>query len=426
MRDHFAELKMQLVLPLALTQHQYPQGTSPLTGVSCMLFKREPILNRELDLPCGMSTCQLSVKPFSRIRENLACGFELQPEVRSMPVRAARSEKAAVCDHSTEENALKRSPKVIVCVGGPPLSAKVIPHAHAIASTLGAELVLTHVIESDKSQYSPFDPVDWDMRRREAQDHLSSLARQFESRKGDFSTNLLEGRPAEQICSCTHVGPRDIIALCRSSGEIHHQFGETARRVMEMSSGSILLVPATVIDVKKAAYSRILVPLDGSSQAESAIPFAVKIAASQKAELLLVHATATPELVQSGPLEIEDIELQKQLAQRNELAGRTYLDQVRGRLSDCSVVVRTLILKGHDVPRSLTAAISDQSVSIVVLSAYGHSGFADVPSGHVSSFIASRSEVPVLMVRRPQETEAEHIFSDIQSKGVRLPSARTG
>lgn len=343
-----------------------------------------------------------------------------------MPNRAANNNETTVSEHSIVGDTLTRSPKIVVCVDASPLSAKIIPHAHAIADALGGELVLTHVIESEKSQFSPFDPVDWDMRRREAQDHVSRLANKFESRKGAISTNLLEGRSAEQICSYTQVDSKDIIALCRGSDEKHYHIGETARRVMEMSSVSILLVPASVPDVKKASYSRVLVPLDGSPQAESAFPFAVKIAAAQNAELVVVHATAMPELMQAGPLEIEDIELREQLSRRNEQVAQKYLDRVRDQLSDSGVVVRTMILRSNDVCRCLMGAIADQSADILVLSAYGHSGFADVPSGHVSSFLVARSEIPVLMVRRPPETANEHIFSDVQSKGIRRPTGRTG
>ncbi len=67
-----------------------------------------------------------------------------------MPNRAANNNKSTVSEHSIEGDTLTRPLKIIVCVDASPLSAKIIPHAHAIADALGGELVLTHVIEFGK------------------------------------------------------------------------------------------------------------------------------------------------------------------------------------------------------------------------------------------------------------------------------------
>jgi nucleotide-binding universal stress UspA family protein len=314
-------------------------------------------------------------------------------------------------------------PQVAVCVDQMELSAKVIPHARTIAKALDRKLTLVHVMESVKLSNVPSDPVEWDLRRREAQIFISDLADRLEPAEISLSTKILEGHAAEQICSSKIVEAGNITALCRSNDENQPRMGETARRVLETSGSSILLVPACVPFIKKATYSKILVPLDGSSRAESAVPYAVRIALAENAELVLVHVTPQPEIMHFGPLSVEDIELRERLFRRNEMVAREYLNRIRAQLIDCSIPIRTLILKGGDVRHKLVDAIINQSADLLVLSAQGNSGFADVSSGDVSSFLMARSPVPALMIRVPREFETEHIFSDISSKGARRPTS---
>lgn len=311
-------------------------------------------------------------------------------------------------------------PRVIACVDTSSVSARVIPHASAIADALGGELSLLHVIEPDRLQ-SPFDPVEWDMRRREAQSYVSRLASRFETGARPISTKVLEGRSAEQIGECSDAGAGDITALCRSDDRVQNRIGETARRVMEIGSGSVLLVPATVPEVKNATYRRILVPLDGSARAESALPIAVRIAANQNAELMLVHATQKPHLLHTGPLNTPDLQLQQKLAGRNERAARAYLERTRDSLSDADLFVRIVILRNGDARRILASAIALQSADLVVLSSHGHSGYADVPAGDVSSFMLSHAGIPVLMVRQPGAAQINHINKSAETKGIRRP-----
>lgn len=336
-----------------------------------------------------------------------------------MPNNVGKTKHIPAPEGDGEAGANNHSPRVIVCVDALDLSAKVIPHAYTIASSLGGELMLVHVMEPEKLPHAPSDPVEWDLRRREAQTFISGLASQLESNEVALSTKILEGLAAEQICSCVHGVAGDITALYRSDDKNHCRIGGTARRVMEKTSSSILMVPAGVPTVKKAKYARIMVPLDGSSRAESAVPYAVRIAAAENAELLLAHATPQLELLHVGPLSAEDIDLRERLSRRNKKAAGEYLGRLRAQLADCGIAVRTLILNKGDVRRQLVGSIVDQSVDLLVLSAYGHSGFADVPSGNVSSFMMTRSSVPVLMLRPPQGIGSEHIFSDTRSKGVR-------
>ncbi len=310
---------------------------------------------------------------------------------------------------------------VTACVDSSPLSAKVIQHAKAIVEIFGGALSLIHVIEPEKLPHAPSDPVEWDMRRLEAETFISGLARGFNSKSGTVETKILEGHSADRICGVLPDDEEGITVLCRSKDEQRVKFGDTTRRVMEISTGSILLVPASVPTLNRVKYKRVLVPLDGSSRAESAVPYAVRIARAHNAELILAHATAEPDLMHGDPPNVEYNELRDRLIRRNERAAREYLVKILHQLHDCGANVRTLVLKGEDARRLLVRAIGEQMTDIVVLTAYGKSGFADVPFGSVTSFVMAQSSVPVLMVRHVEKSGIDHLISLTGSNGVRLP-----
>ncbi|MCR9139691.1 MAG: universal stress protein [Alphaproteobacteria bacterium] len=337
-----------------------------------------------------------------------------------MPSSAARNEPAAGRRGMPFVAANNHGPRVLACVDDSTVSTRVIPHAKTIADALGGELSLLHVLEPD-GLHKPFDPVEWDMRRQEAQTFVADLASRFETADRPIATKVLEGRSAEQIGECSNAAAGDITALCRSDDHAPCRIGDTARRVVEIGSGSLLLVPTGTTEVQNVAYNRVLVPLDGSARAEAALPVAVRIAASQNAELILVHATQKPHLLQSGPLNTPDVQLQQKLAGRNENTARAYLERTRDALADAGVVVRIVILRNGDARRILASAIALQSADLVVLSSHGQSGYADVAAGDVSSFLLSHAGIPVLMIRQPGTTRSNHVNSSTESKGIRRP-----
>ncbi|MEX3007238.1 universal stress protein [Hoeflea sp. TYP-13] len=317
------------------------------------------------------------------------------------------------------------APQVVACIDGSPASTKVIPHANAIANALGGELSLVHVVESDNAQ-APYDPVEWDIRKRQADLYMTRIASRFDTGPNPISFKILEGRSAEQIGECTAGNAGDITAFCRGSDSAHHRLGETARRILESTPGSLLLVPATVPEADVVNYSRILVPLDGSSRAESAIPFAVRIAQQQNAEIILVHATPKLDFLGAAPQHVQDMELQEQLSRRSARLAAEYMKRTQTMLADCDVTIHCVLLKSGDVRRLLEDAIASQSADLLVMSSHGQSGYSDVPAGDVSSFILCRASTPVLLVRRPQTTEAGHVYANVESKGVRRPYGTSG
>jgi nucleotide-binding universal stress UspA family protein len=316
-----------------------------------------------------------------------------------------------------------KTPNIYACVNRSETSHKVVPVAKTIAKALGAEVTLVHVIDPTESTHGPFDPVEWEIVRREARDFAADLASRFSTEEDLVESRILEGKRAEQLCGCGSAANEDITAICRGGVEGYDEFGFMARRVLETAEGSFLMVPASMPGVSTVRFKRVLVPLDGSAQAEAALPAAVKIAAFENAELVLVHATPEPVLTHVGPLDAKDNELIDGIRRRNERIARDYLGRMKSRVGADVTEVKSLILKGGDVRRLLTEGAMLGPDDLVVLASHGHSGFADVALGDVAGFIVARSIAPVLMIRRSQADRTIHVHTEAESKGVRRPAA---
>ncbi len=329
-------------------------------------------------------------------------------------------------DYDADTGSHRNGPKVVVCVDDAAASAKVIPRARAVANSLGADMMLVHVIEPHETGTIPFDPVEWDIRRRKAEMHVATIAGEHAADESNIETKVLEGKFGEQLCACVSGRPEDITALCRRDSDRQWHSGGTLHHVLRSGPGSILLVPDSLPPTKSVIFSKVYVPLDGSARAESSLPVATRIAMAQGAELVLVHATPKPSFTETGPLEADDIALRDRVQSRNERVANEYLERIRARIASDGLTVKTLILKGGDVRRLLTDAIGTDNTSLLVMSSHGVGGFGDVPSGDIASFILARCGAAMLMIRRSRERDGEHVYSEAETRGVRHPSGAQG
>src|SRR5664280_2478234 len=194
---------------------------------------------------------------------------------------------------------------VMACVDTSALARKVIPHAVAIAKAMEAALTLVRVLEPAPTGEGPPDPVEWDIRRHQARDHLAQLVQEH---------------PAEKISlwARDHRVDLTVLATHGEGGSTEWDLGSTARKIIDRAPGLVLLVPPSAPEARIVHYRRLLVPLDGSSRAESTLPLALRLAKAEGAELLLAHVVPVPELTEVGPLEAGDLELRGQLVRRNE------------------------------------------------------------------------------------------------------------
>lgn len=313
--------------------------------------------------------------------------------------------------------------RVVACVDNSALAGRVTLHALAVARALDAPITLLRVIEAKPTGAAPTDPVEWSIRRHEIRASLKRLADASSGDDDIIDVEVIGGETAEQICLWASAHAADFIALGThgEGGSREYCLGSTVRHVVDRAPGSVLLVPPSAVGGRVAPYRRILIPLDGSSRAESVLPLAIRLATATDAELVLTHVIPLPELTEIGPLEAEDLELRERVVQRNERVARAYLERIRARVAQGGLDLRVLVLRNDDVRSRLVRAITEESVDLVVLSATGHSGRADAPHGSVTAHLMTHPTAPLLIVRH-KRTQAMRRDIAVDCPDLRLPA----
>ena len=289
---------------------------------------------------------------------------------------------------------------VLACVDSSPLAQTVIAHAAAVAAATGARITVMQVLEPPAPGEIPADPVAWGLRLREAEARLETLT----ADAGDelrTEAAILEGSPAEKICqwACDHDVDLAVLGTHGESSWTEGGLGSTARRVVELLPGSILLLPRNTPVASQVCYRRIMVPLDCSAQAEMALPVAVTLAGAHEADLILVHASPEVDLIEVGPPEAEDLELRDRLRRRNERVAHAYLRQVQARLFFGGGAVRIRLLSGDDPRHAIARAAIEERADVIVLSSSGGGAHADLPVGSVADYLITHIATPILVVR---------------------------
>lgn len=315
----------------------------------------------------------------------------------------------------------KNAPDVIVCLGEDEIPLHLIQHAQAVAMSLGGKVNLVRVIEPPEGHRVPFDPIEWEINRQEVRAALERLASKLGNEDRFIEANVLEGNSVDEICGCVCKRPQDIIAIFRQAGVRSKGFGSLGG-FLESKVGSILMIPLDLPRQKTDHYSKVLVPLDGSSRAETAVPKAIRIAKANNAELVLCHVTPLAGLTQIAPIDTEALKISQQVEQHNKRVANEYLRRIESQVGVCGTPTSSCVIAGEDVRRALIREIEHQGVGLVVLSSHGQSGHADAAVGDIAAFILGRCPVPVLMTRQAGRYGTPHIFSGTRSAGIRSPA----
>jgi nucleotide-binding universal stress UspA family protein len=165
-------------------------------------------------------------------------------------------------------------------------------------------------------------------------------------------------------------------------------------------------------------YRSILVPVDGSTFAEHALPLALSLARHSGASLHLFHVVQPLASVYSeAPLFVEsECDLEARIQERM----RTYLDELAGRLAKrWSAVVTSSLLAGEVVP-SFLAHTAETKPDLVVMTTHGRGPLGRFWLGSVADELARVLPVPLLLVR-PQEKAEPDLETEPPLRQILIP-----
>jgi nucleotide-binding universal stress UspA family protein len=146
-------------------------------------------------------------------------------------------------------------------------------------------------------------------------------------------------------------------------------------------------------------YKRALVPLDGSSVAETIIPFILDIAGPLDMEVVLLRVVEPiPTVVVEGSrhIDVEDVEARR-------IDAEEYLAPIAVELRKKAVRVESRVRRGHPIEEIVTAA-REAGADLIAMSTHGRGGLGRLMFGSVAQAVLRQVDIPVLLMRA---TEAQ-------------------
>jgi nucleotide-binding universal stress UspA family protein len=176
------------------------------------------------------------------------------------------------------------------------------------------------------------------------------------------------------------------------SGMLRWAIGSVTARVLQVAEQPVLVIrsstePPTTIKTPR----RIMVALDGSPGAESALPLAVGIARAAGADLLLTQVIEPGNGSNWGIMSADEA-----IGRLRELAF-SYLERIADSIrKDAKLNVTTTVPVGH-VAEEIVQEIERKQIDLVALGRRGFGGARAVFLGGTTEKVSQASPVPLLV-----------------------------
>ncbi len=293
--------------------------------------------------------------------------------------------------------------RILLPLDSSKLAECVLPHLVAIAQICEPEVKLLRVLEpfGVTARMRMIDPVDWQTRKAEAESYLSGIAERLKNAGLQVSTQLYDGRPAEQIIEVAHSWNADLILMSShgQSGLSPWNVSSVVQQVILRSHRSLMIIRAyqsVTEELTGLQYHRIFLPLDGSQRAEMSLALAESLARAHNSEILATHVVRQPELPRRTSASQEDLFLVNQLTERNRVEALKYLKDLKSRID---LPVETKLVVSPSVSRTLHQIAEANDVDLTILSAHGYSGDTRWPFGSVGLGFIVYGSSPLLILQ---------------------------
>ena len=291
--------------------------------------------------------------------------------------------------------------EIIVPLDGSPHSERAICLSLSLAAALDAGLRLVHVMPSPT--HAGLAPVRLLPDFITSKDYLAGISRRLPARR-HVQTEVLTGDPAEEILQLTHVQRGSIVVMATHGRNALGRlaFGSVGDQIMREATVPVALTSTSATEPEHH-FRTIIVPLDGSDLAESALPLATDLARRTGATLSLVRVVDRlyePSILWPGG-EFDGWHVTPD--QMDEINGQM-LDDARRYLERVAVSVRTTHpntvweVRTGQPASEITRAAETNHGSIIAIVSHGRGGLRRLALGSVTTEVVHKSRAPVLVI----------------------------
>jgi nucleotide-binding universal stress UspA family protein len=319
--------------------------------------------------------------------------------------------------------------KILVPLDGSPRAEQAIPIAAHLARAADGTLVFLDVV-NPYTDYAPYlsvpvpTPVDSSM--DDARAYLRSLAARPDVQGLPAISEVLSGDSAAGILAAAREHHADVIVMsCHGrSGLTRWVLGSVAQKVARHAPIPVLILrgesPALVAhQAEGAAPCHVLVPLDGSTLAETALQPAVEFvtALDGPGVVRLLRVVSLP-IVHTFPGQfppVEDLEMTAREEVRRDAVSylATVAERLRGTLpAGRAVTIETAVVFAMDVAAAIIEIgegrgetlyhTASAPATLLAMATHGRGGLARWALGSITERVLQGTTLPML-VARPHE-----------------------
>lgn len=295
--------------------------------------------------------------------------------------------------------------KIMVPIDNSPLAEQALPTAIAIARRSSAPIELVYVHRTEPA--GGYSDAPWNAGRKSSeQSYLDGVADELRRGAGvTVHTLLPSGDPTHTICTQARKVGADLIVMTSHgrTGVSRAWLGSVADGVVRESCVPVLLLHPETKDQAPSshAFKRVLVPLDGSAEAEMVLEAACTLAKSDNGRVILLEIVVPVPLVltdsmigYAAPLSIPDLEATQEVI---ELAKQRLETTARGVAAEGVEVEQYVVASEHAGPAILAAA-QEHSADAIAMTTTGR-GASRLVIGSVADAVMSGTSLPLLFYR---------------------------
>lgn len=291
--------------------------------------------------------------------------------------------------------------RVLIAVDGSDEARRAAIRGLAFAQAFDTAVDVLYVVDRSRLRLTRTEAERSRLKER-GEAALADIEELASERGQSVSTELMDGKPAARISEYATERNADLVVVGRQgrTGVGRRLLGGVTEKVLSRSTVPVFVVPDGDGDSHSAGgCSRLLVPTDGSDNAEAAISHGAAIGRNHKSA---VHVLNVVDLQAAGGM-FDAGGLDSNFVERLEERGREAVKKASGRIGEAAtnVSVTTAVERtaSHGgAAAGIRAYVEENGIDLVVMGSHGRSNFGRGVIGSVASSVLRTVEVPVLVV----------------------------
>jgi nucleotide-binding universal stress UspA family protein len=290
--------------------------------------------------------------------------------------------------------------RILVPLDGSELGELALPYAAELAAAFGSQVDLLYVDDTKSPEQQHMDQVYIGKMVERTVELIKNFS-PVETNPARANPVILDGEPAAQIIEYAKKNNVSLLIMVSHgrSGIMPWPMGSTAAKVLQRTDKPVLFIRAQkpVPQSGTSVFGRILLPLDGSPNGESALPHIKELTTRIASELTFFRVIAPGYHVQTiGGLNY--VSLPKAEIDRLSDEARQYLDRISAEVEGSRATIKLEVRVG-DAASEIIKFAAEQDFNLIAMSSHGYSSIDKWTFGGVTYKVLHSGRTPLFLVR---------------------------